>query len=219
MPDTPRIAHSAGRKDDLRHGIRIDGLGILLRHAGPKPFKPERIYPAPHQFPRLRVQIFRGALQENARCLIGQRTVHINRESVVPVHPALLLDLPDKIQHFLRAAHSKGGNDHRAAPVKGLLQDLRQRAHIIRALTVQPVAVGGFQHQIICLLHPLRVVEDGLMRIPHVTAEHHLFGNAALAHPYLNGGGAKQMPDIRKAHRNAFANGRQLVVRARTEAG
>ena len=84
------------------------------------------------------------------------------------VNQLLLLDLTEEIQHLLCAADRKGGDHHVAAPVKGPLQDLRQRRNIINHLFVAAVAVGGLDDDIVRRVDPLRIVQDRLVFISHV---------------------------------------------------
>ncbi len=48
-------------------------------------------------------------MEEYRRGLIGQRAVHIDRKTVVAVHQSPLLDLTQRIEHLLGAAHRKDG--------------------------------------------------------------------------------------------------------------
>ena len=128
---------------------------------------------------------------------------------------ALFLDLPDKIQHLLGPAHGKGGDHHVAAPVKGRLYFTRQSRNIVRALlSVEPVAVGGFDHQIVRLLHLLGVLEDGLIRIAHVTAEGDLSVLTVLRKPDLDGGGTEKMAHIGKADGHTVVHLHRRIVGA-----
>ena len=37
VADAARLAHAAGREDDLRHAVRVDHAGFLAGHADPQP--------------------------------------------------------------------------------------------------------------------------------------------------------------------------------------
>ena len=92
-----------------------------------------------------------------------------------------LLYLPDEVQHLLGAAHGKGGYDQVAPLVQGGLDAPGQGGHIVYALAaVLSVAVGGFYHQVLAVLHILGVFQDGLVQVAQVSAEADFSGLAAL---------------------------------------
>ena len=118
-----------------------------------------------------------------------------------------LLDLAEKIQDLLRSAHGEGRDDDVSAAVQGFLDPGRQFRHIVYPLgTVQPVTVGGFDHQIIRLLHMLRVLQDRLVGIAHISAEAELPGYPFFLQPDLNRSGAQQMAHIRHADADRFVD-------------
>ena len=128
---------------------------------------------------------------------------------------APLLDLPDEVQHLLGAAHGKGGDHQVAALVQGSLDAAGQGRDIVHPLfAVVPVAIGGFDHQILGVLHRLGVPEDGLVQIAQVTAEADLPGLAVFRQPDLNGGGAQQVAHIGEADGDAVVHLDHLAVGA-----
>ena len=129
-----------------------------------------------------------------------------------------LLDLADKIQNLLRSAHRKGGDDDISAAVQGFLNTGSQFRHIVYPLgTVQPVTVGGFDHQIIRFFHMLRVLQDRLVGIAHISAEAELPGYPFFLQPDLNRSGAQQMAHIRHADADRFVDLDRLAVGAGAE--
>ena len=106
----------------------------------------------------------------------------------MPRDEAALLDLPDEVKHLLRPAHGKAGDDHVAAPVEGLLDAPGQGLHKIHPLVgVEPVAVGRFHDQVLCVLHKLGIAQDGLVAVAHVTGEAELVLLTVFREPYLDG--------------------------------
>ena len=79
------------------------------------------------------------------------------------------------------------------------------------------VAVGGLHDHIVRRGYPLRVAQYGLARVADVAGKDELFRLAALAQPYLDAGRAEQVPDVRKADRDALRGLYGLTVRARAQ--
>ena len=99
-----------------------------------------------------------------------------------------LLNLPDEIQHLLGAPHREGRDDHIAAPVHSGLDPLGQLLDIVHPLlAVEPVAVGGLDHQILRIPHKLRVAQNGLAAVAQVAGKGDLPGLPVLGEPYLDG--------------------------------
>ena len=114
------------------------------------------------------------------------------------LHKTLFLDLPDEVEQLLRAAHREAGNDHIAAPVEGALQNFGQLPDIVRAGAVEPVAVGGFHHNVICVGEVGRVLDEGLVLVADIAGEDELGGGAVLGDPDLDAGRAEQMANVHK---------------------
>ena len=79
------------------------------------------------------------------------------------------------------------------------------------------VAVGGFYDEIIGVLDVLGVAEDGLVEVSYVTGENYLFFAAVLAEPDFDGGGAQQMSDVGKTHRDGLVELDTAAVFAGTQ--
>ena len=75
---------------------------------------------------------------------------------------------------------------------------------IVRALGgVQPVAVGGFYHEVVRALNMLRVAEDGLIDVADIAAEADAALLAVFVQPYLYCRRAEQVPDVGQADGHA----------------
>ena len=107
VANAARIAHAAGREDDLRLIVKVDGTGFVAGGGGHQPREANGVDALLHQSHGLFVKAFLTALVKNAGGLHGQRAVHIDLEAVVALQATLCLDLPQKIQHLLGAAHRK----------------------------------------------------------------------------------------------------------------
>ena len=130
------------------------------------------------------------------------------------------LDLAQEVEHLLRAADGERGDDDVAAAVERTLQHCGEGAGVVEAhLFVEPVAVGGFDHQVVRMGHLLGVFDDGLIGVAHIAAEDDFPGLPLLLQPHLDTGGAQQVPHIRKPDFNALPHVNQLAVVALAEAG
>ena len=163
VADAPGLAHAAGRKNDLRPPVKVDGLGILGGHGQLQARKADGVHALFHQSAGLGVVAFGPLVLKNVGGLHGQRAVHIHGKIAVPAHQALLLDLAQEIQHLLGAAHRKAGDHQAAALVEGALQKGGQGGHVVRPGAVAAVAVGRFHHHIVGLFQILRVPQQGLV--------------------------------------------------------
>ena len=81
----------------------------------------------------------------------------------------VLFDFPEEVQQFLCAAHRKGRNDHAASPAERLSEDFGERRNRRRYEFMDPCAVSRFNQQIIRLFHRLRIVDNRLFKIAHIT--------------------------------------------------
>ncbi len=83
-----------------------------------------------HQRQSVLVQIAPQIAAENRGGLLGQRAVHVHREVLDGRDQIFVLDLADKVQQLLGAAHGEGGDDHVAALAQRFVDDLRQLARV-----------------------------------------------------------------------------------------
>ena len=114
----------------------------------------------------------------------------------MPFDQSFFLDLPQKIQHFLRAAHRKAGHHHVAAPIKGALQNFCQLCHIVRSGVVVAVAVGGLHDEVIGMAGVGRILDERLVLVADIAGKHQLGGSVALGDPQLDAGRAQQVPHV-----------------------
>ena len=196
VADTSGLAHAAGGQDDLGRAVGVDHAGIIAGHADAQPRHIDGVDALFQQSAGLGVKAVGVCIPEDAGGLGGKRAVDVDREVAVSFDKAFFLDLPQKIQHFLRAAHRKAGHHHVATPVKGALQDFCQLCHIVRPGVVVAVAVGGLHKHIVRLLDIGGVFYDGLIQIADIAGEHQLCGGAALGDPQLDAGRAQQVPHV-----------------------
>ena len=163
MPDTARLAHSAGRQNHLGRGVRVDGLGFLAGHRQPEPGEHQGIDALLCQRQSFLIQTAVGALEEDAGGFNCQGAVHIHRE----IHPGklLLLDLPQQIQHFLGPSHREGRDHQIAAAPQGGTDAFRQKPGRVRAAFMEPVAVGGLDDRVVRVLYIILLPQNGKVHI------------------------------------------------------
>ena len=199
VADTARLAHSAGRDDDLGHGVGVDGAGLVAGDADLQARELDGVDALGQQGVGLLVEAGGVGILEDAGGLDGQRAVDVDREAAVAGDKVLLLDLTDEVEQLLRASHRKARDDHIAAPVEGALQNFCQLAHIVGLGAVAAVAVGGLHKDIVRILQVGGVLDDGLMEVADVAGEDELGGRAVLRHPNFDAGRAEKMAHIHKA--------------------
>ena len=207
VADTARFAHAAGRDDDLRHGVSVDGTGLIAGDADLQARELDGVDALCQQSVGLFIKAGGVGVLEDSGGLDGQRAVDVHREAAVAGDQILFLYLADEVEQFLSAAHCKARDDHIAAAVEGALQDLRQLCHIVGPRAVAAVTVGGLHKDIICVFQICGVFDDRLVVVADVAGEDQLCGRAVLRHPYLDAGRAQQMAHIHKADDDA---GRKL---------
>ena len=206
VPNSTGFTHAGSREDHLRLWIRIDELGFLCRDRQRHTLRPDGVDALTNHCQSLRVKVTLVALQEDACGFHRQRRVHIYRKILMSLYQTLLLDLPDGIEHFLGSAHRKGGNHHIATPVKGSLNAVRKLCYRIAPDSVmETVTIGGFNHQIVRILHRFGVIQQRLIGIAHVTGKHDFPGFTLLRQPQFNGRRAQQMADIRHPQVNSLS--------------
>ena len=149
----------------------------------------DRVDALRQQVQRFLIVIIRQSGRINPGGLHRQRTIHVHRKIGMPLEKVLLLDYAHQIQQLLRPSNGKGRNDHIAAPVKGILHDRRQLAHIIRPLAVKPVTIGGFDDHIVRVRRKLRISNQGAALVSKVAGEQQCPLFFTLHHLDVNTGG------------------------------
>ena len=201
VADAARVAHASGGEDDLGRRVAVDGHGFLFRLADVQTRELQGVPAALHQGEGFVVVALGKVFPEDRGGFARQRAVHKDREVFVALDTALGLDLTDKIQKLLRAAHGKAGDDDIAALVERRLQHGAQIADIIRFRAVAAVPVGGFHNKVIRVARVGRVLDERLMGVADVARENDDLRRAArLRNAQRDGRAAQQVPHIGKAH-------------------
>ena len=201
VADAARVAHARRRDDDLRHGVAVDGHGFFLGLADVQAGELQRVPACLHQGQGFLVIALAEILAEDSGGLAGQRAVHVDREVSVAGHAALGLDLPQKIQQFLGAAHRKAGDDHVTALIKGRLQHIGQLAQVVRLGAMAAVAVGGLHNQVVSVAGVGGVLDERLVGVANIAGENDdLRLLARFGHAQRDGRTAQQVAYIGKAH-------------------
>ena len=203
MAHTACVAHTGGGNDDLGGLILVYCLRFGLADGSVQSGEEDGVFARSDERRHLLIDIGCVALQEYTGRLNGEGTVDINGEIIVPMDEPTLLYRADKVQHLLRSAHGKGGNYDIAAAVECALDIVRKGRDIVGTVAlVVAVAVGGLNKQIVSVADMFRVAQNGLVEVPDIAGEDHLFFALALVQPRLDGSRAKQVADIGKAHRH-----------------
>ena len=220
MADPACLTHAGRGYDHLRRLVKIDGLRLVAGDGKPQPREGKGVDPLIYQSQRFFIKTFVNVSFKDFRSLHSQRAVHIHREDPVPGHQAIFLNLSQDVQDLLRSSHGKGGDHHISAPVKRLLDQPGKILHIIRTLRLmQPVPVGGLHDHIIRPRRFLRIADQRLAPVSHVSGKAQLSFDAVLLQPYLDAGGTEQMPDIRKPDLHPFADPDLLPIIAGDQQG
>ena len=196
VPDAACVAHTGGGQDHLGGAVHIQQLGLLHRLRQVQAGEAEHMGAVLHQRQRLLVQIAPQVAAEDGGGPLGQRTVHIHWEVLHGLHQILILDLPDKVQQLLGAAHGEGGDHHVAAPAQCLVDDLGQLVGIAPHLRVVAVAVGTLHHHIVCPGEELGVPDDGLIHVADIAGKDDGPRLAALGEGQADAGRAQQVAGI-----------------------
>ena len=80
---------------------------------------------------------------------------------------------------------------------------------------MQPVSIGGFHDNIVCIVYLLRVLDNWLVFIPDVAGKHKSSCNAVFLDDELYVGRAEQMPRVCKPRCYTFADLYVLAIVAR----
>ena len=128
------------------------------------------------------------------------------------LHQPLLFDVADAIEQFLGAAHRKGGDDHVAAPVKGVLEHGGELPDIIGMGAVQPVAIGGFDHHHVGGVRLFRVADQRPVHVAQIAGEEKGPLLVPFGHGNFYGGGTQKMPGVPKLHGDAFGHLYRLMI-------
>ena len=93
VADTARLAHAAGRKDDLGHRVGVDHPGFVTGNADPQPRELDGIDALGQQRPGILVKAVGVGIFEDAGRLNGKGAVDVDREIAVAGDQTLFFDL------------------------------------------------------------------------------------------------------------------------------
>ena len=114
MFDTTGFAHTGSRDDHLWCGVKVDGFRLIAGDGQMEIRKTDGADTRLDQCHSFFVKTGLKILIKNGCSLYSKRTVHVYRK--IKLYQLSFFDLPDKIQHFLRAAHCKCRNNQIASP-------------------------------------------------------------------------------------------------------
>ena len=212
VADTARVAHTGSGDNDLGGLVHVQQLGLVYRLGQVQTGEAEHMGAVLHQRQSVLVQIAPQIAAENRGGLLGQRAVHVHREVLDGRDQIFVLDLADKVQQLLGAAHGEGGDDHVAALAQRLVDDLRQLAGVAPHLGVIAVAVGGLGEHIVRTVEELGIADDGLIHIADIAGEHHGARFITLMAGELDAGAAQQVAGIDELRRHALHHRNVLAV-------
>ena len=196
MADTARVAHAGGRDDDLGRRVHVEHLRFLARLDQVKVGEGEHVRAVLHKLERLLVEIAVQVAAEYSRRRLGKGRVDVHREVRRRLDELLILDLADKVQKLLRAAHSERRDDDVAALAERFVDDLGKLVGIAPDLGVVAVAVGRLHHDVVGLFEKLRVADNGLVDVADIAGEDDRLVHAVFLQFERDGRRAEQMPRV-----------------------
>ena len=196
MADTARVAHAGGGNDDLGRRVHVEHLGLLARLNKVEVGEGEHVRAVLDKLERLLVKIAVQVAAEHSRRRLGKGRVDVHREVRRRLDELLILDLADKVQKLLRAAHSERRDDDIAALAERFVDDLGKLVGIAPDLGVVAVAVGRLHHDVVGLFEKLRVADNGLVDIADIAGEDDRLVHAVFFQLQRDGRGTEQMARV-----------------------
>ena len=196
MADTARVAHTGGGNDDLGRRVHVEHLGLLARLDQVKVREGEHVRAVLHKLERLLVKIAVQIAAEHSRRRLGKGRVDVHREVRRRLDELLILDLADKVQKLLCAAHGERRDDDVAALAERLVDDLGKLVGIAPDLGVVAVAVGRLHHDVVGLFEKLRVADNGLVDVADIAGEDDRLVHAVFFQLKRDGRGTEQMARV-----------------------
>ena len=190
------LTHAGRGDDDLRFRIRVYRHGFLAGYCDLKIRECYRIDALTQKLERIIIVILVHLRTVNICSFNSERAVYINRETVMAFYQAFFLDYPDVVQELLRPADSECRYDQVSAPVKSCLYDVGELLHVVRLLRMDPVAVGGFTYDVICLRRILRGAYERLIHIAKVSREQQRSFDIPFPDSEQYVGRSEQMPGV-----------------------
>ncbi|OPY68180.1 MAG: hypothetical protein A4E62_02106 [Syntrophorhabdus sp. PtaU1.Bin002] len=192
VPDTATLTHPAARNDDGPGFYLVDLLRFLngCREMDFHPFSAPELEGV-HGFG---VKEF-GVCHVDLCGLIGKGAIHKDVE--IP-QPACLGEFIENIENILGAAHGKSREQHISALLEGGLYGFH---HLVNALfhpLMKTVTVGRLHYHIIRFGDMLRIVDNRVFVLSHITGENNLFLPVGIFVPDFEAPRAKDMTRIHK---------------------
>ena len=212
MPDAARLAHAAGRNDDVEAVNAVDGLALLdtLREADPSGL--ERL----HQVGA--VPEFSGMPLEDGAGLRGQGRVDEDRDVR---QFAGLHQLHEVDEKLLRPLDRERWDEQHPTRMHGRADLVAQHpaAALDGGAGAVRIAIGGFKEDVIEVSRPVRVRLQELVVGSDIAGEQeaHRLLVAAVRHLHLDGGRAQKMTRIPVAGPEAGSDILPLAVSHRAE--
>ena len=208
MADTAGVAHTGGGNDDLGCRVHVQHLRFLARLDQVKVREGEHVRAVLDKLERLLIKITVQVAAEHSRRRLGKGRVDVHGEVRRRLDELLILDLADKVQKLLRAAHGERRDDDVAALAERLVDNLRQFVGVAPDLGVVAVAVGRLHHDVVGLFEKLRVADDGLVDVADIAGEDDRLVHAVFFQLKRDGRGTEQMARVgeHRAHTLAEVN-------------
>ena len=196
VADAAGVAHTGGGNDDLGRRVHVQHLGLLARLDQVKVREGEHVRAVLHKLERLLIKIAVQVAAEYSRRRLGKGRVDVHREVRRRLDELLILDLADKVQKLLRAAHSERRNHNVAALAERFVDDLGKLVGIAPDLGVVAVAVGRLHHDVVGLFEKLRVADNGLVDVADIAGEDDRLVHAVFFQLKRDGRGTEQMARV-----------------------
>ena len=217
VADAARVAHAAGGDDDLRLGVDVDHAALVAGARKVQIREIQRVV-APHdEFAHLVVIRLRVVLEDLGR-LQGHRAVHVHVHvlQLALVGAVAVVDAVEFEDELLRSADSKARDDHVAAPLRRLHDDVQQFLDARGVRFVQAVAVRRLHDDVIGFMDGDGILQDGPVRHAQVTGEYEFLALAVLFHPQFDDGRTQDVAGVVEHDLHLLVQGEQRIVQHRT---
>ena len=196
MADTAGVAHTGGGNDDLGCRVHVEHLRFLARLNKVEVGEGEHVRAVLDKIERLLIKIAVQVAAEYSRRRLGKGRVDVHREVRRRFDELLILDLADKVQKLLRAAHSERRNHNVSALAERFVDDLGKLVGVAPDLGVVAVAVGRLHHDVVGLFEKLRVADNGLVDVADIAGKDDRLMHAVFFQLKRDGRGTEQMARV-----------------------
>ena len=217
VADAARVAHAARGDDDLRLGVDVDHAALLAGAGEVQVREIERMVAAHDEFAHLVVVGLRVVLEDLGR-LHGHRAVHVDVHvlQLALVFAVAVIDAVEFEDEFLRPADREARDDHVAAALRRLHDDVQQFLDARGVLLVQAVAVRRFHDDVIGFVDGHGILQDGPVRHAQVAGEHEFLALLPFLDPQFDDGGTQDVARVVEHDLHLVVQGEQRVVQHRT---